>query len=159
MSHYWTADDHPATRQAQIEDWIDDLVEFELDIIEEVCREWRRTEIKRPLPAQLRDRASQERDYRNRVRERVQAQQPKSYEDLRTQCRRYWINCHVRWTVAGSICHLECKNFVLGYYRKPLEERLPLIPSFEEQKPIYEDWLKHKLAQVGNDEKFPSFDF
>jgi hypothetical protein len=53
LSHYWTADDHPATRQAQIEDWIEDLVDFKIEDVEAACREWRRTQTHRPTPAQI----------------------------------------------------------------------------------------------------------
>jgi hypothetical protein len=54
MNHYWTSDDPIAMRQAQIEDWIDDLIEFPLHAIEEAIREWRQTQTRRPTPAQIR---------------------------------------------------------------------------------------------------------
>jgi hypothetical protein len=53
LVHYWTADDHPAIRQAQIEDWIEDLVDFKFEDIEAACGEWRRTQIHRPTPAHI----------------------------------------------------------------------------------------------------------
>lgn len=55
LSHYWTADDEPAARQAQIEDWIEDLVEFGPDIAAAACGEWRRRPGgKRPTPGDIR---------------------------------------------------------------------------------------------------------
>lgn len=54
MNHYWKDNEHAAMRQAQIEDWITDLREFPVECIEEACREWRRTETKRPTPAHIR---------------------------------------------------------------------------------------------------------
>lgn len=54
LSHYWTADEPVALRQAQAEDWLDDLSEFPPEIVAAVCREWRRNETRRPLPAELR---------------------------------------------------------------------------------------------------------
>jgi len=42
LSHFWTADEHVAVRQAQIEDWLDDLREFGPAIVREACAEWRR---------------------------------------------------------------------------------------------------------------------
>lgn len=55
LSHYWTADDHPATREAQVEDWLEDLIEFDLDVVRDACAEWRRRdENKRPTPGQIR---------------------------------------------------------------------------------------------------------
>src|ERR1051326_7579990 len=38
LSHYWTADEPAAVREAQIEDWLDDLHEFPLALIEEAYR-------------------------------------------------------------------------------------------------------------------------
>ncbi len=54
MGHYWTADDHPAARQAQIEDWLEDLDEFDVAIVRAACREWRQTQSRRPTPADIR---------------------------------------------------------------------------------------------------------
>src|SRR4029077_11795003 len=54
LAHYWTADDPPVTRQGQIEDWIEDLVEFPAEYIEEATREWRRSQVRRPMPADIR---------------------------------------------------------------------------------------------------------
>jgi hypothetical protein len=55
LSHYWTAADDEATRQAQVEDWIDDLVEFDLSIIVEACTRWRRQPGgRRPTPGDIR---------------------------------------------------------------------------------------------------------
>jgi hypothetical protein len=54
LNHYWTADDHPAMRREQGADWIEDLVEFPVECIDEACREWRRTQNKRPTPADIR---------------------------------------------------------------------------------------------------------
>lgn len=54
LSHYWTADDHEQTRQAQIEDWLDDLVEFGPVIVADACAAWRRGYRTRPTPADIR---------------------------------------------------------------------------------------------------------
>jgi hypothetical protein len=54
LNHYWTAADHIAVREAQIEDWIDDLIEFGPKIVAEACRRWRNTESRRPTPADIR---------------------------------------------------------------------------------------------------------
>jgi hypothetical protein len=54
MSHYWTADDPEATRQAQLEDWIEDLVEFSTEAIQAACTEWRRCSRVRPTPHDIR---------------------------------------------------------------------------------------------------------
>ena len=54
MSHYWTADDPIESRREQLRDWVEDLIEFGSATTAEACREWRRTETRRPLPADLR---------------------------------------------------------------------------------------------------------
>jgi hypothetical protein len=66
LRHYWTADDHPASRQAQIEDWLEDLTELPIECVEEACREWRRTQPdKRPGPGHIRMLAIVEQRRRN----------------------------------------------------------------------------------------------
>lgn len=55
LGHYWTADDPPQARQAQIEDWLEDLREFGPAIVADACREWRRRDDnRRPTPGQIR---------------------------------------------------------------------------------------------------------
>jgi hypothetical protein len=44
----------PAIRQAQIEDWVDDLVGFPLGKVEDALTEWRQSESRRPTPADIR---------------------------------------------------------------------------------------------------------
>ena len=51
-------------RQAQIEDWIEDLHEFDLDVIAEACASWRRVGTKRPTIADIRLLCVRERDDR-----------------------------------------------------------------------------------------------
>ena len=55
LSHFWTAADPPATRQAQIADWIEDLHEFPYHDVAAACREWRRAHAKRPSIAEIRN--------------------------------------------------------------------------------------------------------
>lgn len=54
LNHYWTANDPPAMRQAQIEDWLEDVTEFSIEHVEGACREWRRSGQRRPLPSDIR---------------------------------------------------------------------------------------------------------
>jgi hypothetical protein len=42
MSHYWVADDLLSSRESQVTDWIEDLIEFDLDIVRGAIVEWRR---------------------------------------------------------------------------------------------------------------------
>jgi len=53
LSHFWTAADPPASREAQIADWIEDLHEFPYHDIAQACREWRRAHTKRPTIAEI----------------------------------------------------------------------------------------------------------
>jgi hypothetical protein len=55
LSHFWTAADPPASREAQIADWIEDLHEFPYYDIAAACREWRRAHTKRPTIAEIRN--------------------------------------------------------------------------------------------------------
>ena len=54
LAHYWIANDRVETRQAQIEDWVEDLVEFGPACVREACREWRQNGERRPLPTDIR---------------------------------------------------------------------------------------------------------
>jgi hypothetical protein len=54
MRHYWTADDDPATRQAQAEDWLESLEDLPVASVEAACREWRESEHRRPTIADIR---------------------------------------------------------------------------------------------------------
>jgi hypothetical protein len=55
LSHFWTAADPPASREAQIADWIEDLHEFPYHDISAACRDWRRAHTKRPSIAEIRN--------------------------------------------------------------------------------------------------------
>ncbi len=67
LNHYWTADDDPAMRRVQAEDWINDLVEFEAEDVQNACREWRQNQTRRPTPADIRLLAIAEHRRRNPV--------------------------------------------------------------------------------------------
>lgn len=55
LGHFWTANDTTAARQAQIEDWLEDLREFRSAIVAEACTEIRhRPGTKRPMPGDVR---------------------------------------------------------------------------------------------------------
>jgi hypothetical protein len=46
--------DHPAMRQAQAEDWLEDMAEFSPADVQNACREWRQNNRYRPTPADIR---------------------------------------------------------------------------------------------------------
>lgn len=55
LSHFWTGADTASARQAQIEDWIADLIEFGPAIVNEACTQWRRQPGgRRPTPGDIR---------------------------------------------------------------------------------------------------------
>jgi hypothetical protein len=61
LSHYWTAADPAEVRQAQLKDWVDDLLEFGPEIAEEACTRWRRQPGgRRPTPGDIRTLAIEE---------------------------------------------------------------------------------------------------
>lgn len=53
MAHYWTPDDHPAVRQAQLGDWLEDLGDYSIDEVAAACKWWRQRYNRRPTPADL----------------------------------------------------------------------------------------------------------
>ena len=53
LSHYWTGDEDPRVRALQIADWVSDLQRFGGEIVSRACAEWRTTETRRPVPADL----------------------------------------------------------------------------------------------------------
>jgi hypothetical protein len=54
LAHYWLESEHALARRQIIRDWIDDLIEFAPDIVKDACGEWRRTERRRPMIADIR---------------------------------------------------------------------------------------------------------
>lgn len=54
LAHYWTADDSEIARAAQIGDWIADLIEFGPTVVGEAVKEWRQTQTRRPVIADIR---------------------------------------------------------------------------------------------------------
>lgn len=54
MGHYWAADTPIEIRRELARDWLEDLREFPLAMVENACREWRQTQSRRPTPADIR---------------------------------------------------------------------------------------------------------
>jgi hypothetical protein len=54
MSHYWASDTPTEIRREMAMDWLDDLREFGPDIVSAACGAWRRSQTKRPTPADVR---------------------------------------------------------------------------------------------------------
>jgi hypothetical protein len=53
MSHYWTADDPPAARQVQLEDWLELVGDFPVDELRRACMTWLATQARRPTPSDI----------------------------------------------------------------------------------------------------------
>lgn len=58
--HYWSAQDPIELRKSQMADWIEDLAEFGPEAVRAACIRWRRSQQRRPTPAELRVYASEE---------------------------------------------------------------------------------------------------
>ena len=54
LSHFWTANEDARLRREQIHDWLDDLGAFASSIVASAVTEWRQTQSKRPVPADIR---------------------------------------------------------------------------------------------------------
>lgn len=60
LLHYWTPQQlSDGARAAMAADWLDDLREFGPDLVAEACASWRRTQSRRPTPADIRSLAIQ----------------------------------------------------------------------------------------------------
>jgi hypothetical protein len=114
MNHYWTSNDHPAIRQAQIEDWIEDLSEFPIEIVEFACRQWRQTEKRRPTPAEIRKLAGVEMQRRESVLQRRLPDLSQTTEVIQ-RCKGLYGTCAGRYNQIGVVCFEECKDMVENY--------------------------------------------
>jgi hypothetical protein len=114
LAHYWAETDHPATRQAQIEDWIEDLVEFPIECVEEACKSWRRTQTRRPTPFEVRSLATAA-----QVATHPRLEAPRSAamtpEQILERCEEIYGTCPFRWEQRGFICFAECRGKIPGY--------------------------------------------
>ena len=54
LAHYWTTNEPQEVRRTIAEDWLEDLTEFPAAVVAAACREWRRTQPRRPTPADIR---------------------------------------------------------------------------------------------------------
>jgi hypothetical protein len=107
MNHYWADNDHLATRQAQLEDWIEDLVEFPIDTVEFACRHWRRSERRRPTPADIRSIVGVEMQQRHLATQSVLPQLNQTA--VRERCAELYGTCPARYAKLGVVCLDECK--------------------------------------------------
>jgi hypothetical protein len=69
LSHYWTTNENQGLREAQARDWLNDLRDFSPEIVAEACGNWRRSENRRPLIADILQRCIE-------IRERGKPQGP-----------------------------------------------------------------------------------
>lgn len=72
FSHYWVGQMTDSLQTLIASDWLEDLAEYPSHVIEEACRKWRRSETRKPKPAELRDKCQRiiahERQARDRLR-------------------------------------------------------------------------------------------
>ena len=73
LSHYWVGQMPGSLQTLVASDWLEDLGEFPSHAIEEACRRWRRAEIKRPKPAEIRDMCQRIIRKEARERDRIRA--------------------------------------------------------------------------------------
>ena len=53
LSHFWTADEDEALRKGQLRDWLDDLGHFPASVVAVACQDWRQTQTRRPMIADI----------------------------------------------------------------------------------------------------------
>jgi hypothetical protein len=97
LSHFWTADDDASSRQAQIEDWLEDTDEFSPEAIEDACRKWRRSSNRRPTPHDIRKLAGAD-DAEHLPTEWLSSD----------ECQSYYRTCYERYRLKGKVCSNRC---------------------------------------------------
>ena len=88
LSHYWTANEDNAIRNAQAQDWISDLKDYPASVVTDACTAWRRTEERRPTIAGLR-KLCDERMPRDHAKPQL-ARPVSEYQNYSTDRNREW---------------------------------------------------------------------
>jgi len=69
LTHYGTTNEPAAVRRREMQDWLDDLVEFDVDIVADACTDWRRRPGgRRPTPGDIRSLCVERQSERNEAR-------------------------------------------------------------------------------------------
>lgn len=89
LNHYWTANEPEEVRRAQVEDWIEDLVQFGPEVVSRACGRWRLTQNRRPTPADIVKLAIEERDQLG-IEEEGPAPGKKKYGQMSEAEKRAW---------------------------------------------------------------------
>jgi hypothetical protein len=134
MNHYWKENDHPAARQAQVEDWIEDLVEFSDEAVEAACRGWRQSETRRPTPAEIRSLTVMAEERIRTAKHRALPPPELTRGDIEDKCRSLYGGCLERLTRAGKICFTEtCRpQVVLALNARNVEEAREMLAEMKE---------------------------
>ena len=95
LSHYWTANEDAALREAQLSDWLDDLGEFPAAVVKEAIAEWRRGQTKRPTPADIRSICKEMKPLRlasaaPQITDEQPAERNRRVQDYEDQRKRQW---------------------------------------------------------------------
>jgi hypothetical protein len=113
LSHYWTADDDPALRELQAEDWLESLEEFTLEDIRAACRVWRDTQTHRPTIARIRELARANALARIKQLPEPEPRRWLSIDDdgCEQECRRRYgpDHCRARFAARKHTCGLPCR--------------------------------------------------
>jgi hypothetical protein len=100
LSHYWRPEDDPAVFKLQAADWVDDLSEYDADVVAGACKMWRRANSKRPTPHELRALCRAELEYRRPI-EVPDPDEPRDVYgpdfDWEWRCRYWFGSCQGRW--------------------------------------------------------------
>jgi hypothetical protein len=134
LSHYWTSADPPAARQLQIEDWIEDLVEFSDEAVEAACRGWRQSETRRPTPAEIRSLTVMAEERIRTAKYKALPPPELTRADVEEKCRNLYGGCLERLTRVGKICFTEtCRpQVVLALNARNVEEAREILANMKE---------------------------
>jgi hypothetical protein len=71
LAHYWVGAMPDGLQSVIAADWIEDLAGFPAHVVDEACRRWRRSEERKPTPAQILDSCERLVAADRRVRDRL----------------------------------------------------------------------------------------
>jgi hypothetical protein len=137
LSHYWTADDHPALQQALLDDWLEDLAEFSPAHVRVACREWRQNNKWRPKISEIRALALAEQHRAHKARRDLLPAPPMSREQIEEQCAGLYGSCGMRYERAHYMCGEWCRDRVSEHLRSsstPLPTKQPEITAAAKRK-------------------------
>lgn len=97
LAHYWAANEDTRLRAAIADDWLGDLREFDADIVDAACTEWRRMQDRRPTISNIRKLC---REYQEIRAPKKPKMTPQQLAEAQAAARRYADQENARYAAA-----------------------------------------------------------